>query len=133
MNRKHFLCLGAGMAAGCATSTVSHSPSEGGPKTSREVDAGPVGAYAADGVYASTESKGFYVVRRGPKLFALCALCTHRVCKLSVEPDHSFHCTCHGSTFDADGHVTEGPAVRDLPVYHTIVNPEGHLIVSVAT
>lgn len=133
MNRKHFLCLGAGLAAGCATSSVTTSPSAGPVKGPREVDAGPAGAYAADGVYQSHESQGFFVVRRGAKLFALCALCTHRVCKLSVEPDHSFHCTCHGSTFDADGHVTEGPAVRDLPVYHTTVNGEGHLVVTVAS
>jgi len=52
-------------------------------------------------------------------LFALSSICTHRNCLLTAEPDHSFFCNCHGSTFDENGKVTEGPAKRNLPVLAT--------------
>ena len=61
--------------------------------------------------------QGFFLVRKGGSLTALSAWCTHRRCKLDAEPDHTFYCPCHGSTFDTVGHVTEGPARRDLPVF----------------
>jgi len=69
-------------------------------------------------------------VRRGPDLFALSAICTHRKCKLDAEPDKTFYCPCHGSTFDANGHVTKGPARRDLPVLATSIDENGRLLVT---
>ena len=59
------------------------------------------------------------------------SMCTHRKCKLEAEPNSTFSCPCHGSTFDASGHVTEGPATRDMPVFTTTVDARGHLLVSV--
>jgi len=96
------------------------------------VNAGPVGNYATDGVYSAFRNQGFFIVRRGEKLFALSAICTHRKCKLDPEPDRSFHCPCHGSTFDANGHVTGGPAPRDLPVLATSINGSGQMLVTVS-
>ena len=87
--------------------------------------------YAKDGVYSGFVARGFFVVRRGDKLFALSAICTHRKCQLTAELDHSFYCKCHGSTFDPAGRVTEGPAKRDLPVLPTATNSEGQLLVRV--
>jgi len=98
----------------------------------RVVNAGPVGNYATDGVYSAFRNQGFFIVRRGEKLYTLSAICTHRKCKLDPEPDHSFHCPCHGSTFDANGHVTGGPARRDLPVVATSIDENGQLLVSVS-
>jgi len=131
MNRRRFLILtAAAMATGCHTlddgkgSTATH--------TERVVDAGPAGNYAADGVYNNFRDQGFFVIRKGEKLFALSAICTHRKCKLIAEPDRSFYCKCHGSTFDPAGHVTEGPAKRDLPLLPVFVNEKGQLLVTVA-
>jgi len=103
------------------------------PATGKErvVNAGPVGNYAVDGVYSAFRNQGFFIVRRGEKLFALSAICTHRKCKLDAEPDHSFHCPCHGSSFDANGHVTGGPARRDLPVLSTSIDENGWMLVTV--
>ena len=129
INRREFLILTAALAAGCSSMENTGAPAAGGERT---VNAGPADNYAADGVYAAFRNQGFFIVRRGERLFAISAVCTHRKCKLNVEPDHSFYCPCHGSIFDADGHVTHGPARRDLPVLATSVNKSGELLVTIS-
>ncbi len=130
MNRRQFLVL-------TATAVVTSCQSMGGgggsvaAYGSRVVNAGPVSNYAADGLYDNFRSQGFFLVRKGRELFALSSYCTHRKCKLSGERDRSFSCPCHGSTFDPDGKVTEGPATRDLPTFPTITNDNGQLLVTV--
>jgi Rieske Fe-S protein len=126
INRREFVILTCAAAAGCAGSSVDNPPVTLKPVT---MDAGPAGDYAADGVYDRFRDRGFFIVRKGPSLIALSAICTHRRCKLSAEPDRSFYCKCHGSTFDPSGKVTEGPATRDLPPLPTSVDERGHLIV----
>ena len=128
INRRRFLLLTAGFAAGCQSSYDGSTPLARGQRT---ITAGPVSDYAKDGVYSQFADQGLFVVRRGDTLFALSAICTHRKCKLSADPDHSFYCKCHGSTFDPAGHVTAGPAKRDLPVLPTDTNSEGQLFVNV--
>jgi Rieske Fe-S protein len=126
IDRRQFLLLTAGLAAGCK------SASKGGLSASsaeRTVNAGPSGNYATDGVYSNFRDEGFFVIRQNGKLFALSAIYTHRKCKLTAEPDRSFYCKCHGSTFDPAGHVTAGPARRDLPVFSTITDEHGQLLV----
>jgi glycine/D-amino acid oxidase-like deaminating enzyme/nitrite reductase/ring-hydroxylating ferredoxin subunit len=66
-------------------------------------------------------------VRRGAKkigvyrdedggLHAVSTLCTHLGCAVVWNTgERSWDCPCHGSRFDPDGHVLEGPAVKDLP------------------
>jgi Rieske Fe-S protein len=127
INRREFLVLTAGFAAGCSSMENSGPPAA---SRQRTVDTGPAGNFATDGVYAAFRGQGFFIVRRGDRLFALSAICTHRQCNLHVEPDRSFHCPCHGSTFDPRGHVTHGPARRDLPVFATSVNERGDLLVT---
>jgi Rieske Fe-S protein len=128
ISRREFLILTATFSAGCAAVAGAGSVSAGG---GHVINAGPVTNYAADGVYGGFRDKGFFIVRRGGRLFALSAICTHRRCKLKAEPDRSFYCPCHGSTFDPAGHVTEGPARRDLPVFPTTVNESGQLLVTI--
>ena len=93
-------------------------------------NAGQVSNYAAGGVYSAFRERGFFIVRRGEKLFALSAICTHKMCKLKAERDRSFYCPCHGSTFGPGGHVTQGPAKRDLPIFNTSVSKSGDLLVT---
>lgn len=125
INRRQFLLLTAGLAAGCMT---NDNPAANG---ERIINAGAVSNFAADGIYSNFHDLGFFVIRKGEKLFALSAICTHRKCKLTAEPDRSFYCKCHGSTFDPAGHVTTGPARRDLPMLPTYTNEQGQLIVNV--
>lgn len=127
MKRRDFLFLSAVFTAGCATTGGNNFPTR-----ERIVNAGPASQYLADGVYSRFRYSGFFIVRRGGELLALSAICTHRRCKLEAESEKTFSCPCHGSTFDADGHVTKGPARRDLPVYEISTNEKGELLVKIA-
>lgn len=128
ITRREFLILTASFAAGCkAVDPPAPTPSAHG----WVVRAGPVSKYAADGVYSDFRYRGFFIVRKGEKLFALSATCTHKKCRLKAEPDRTFYCPCHGSTFDPSGNVTEGPARRDLPVFDVTVDESGQLMVTV--
>lgn len=128
ITRREFLILTATFVAGCSSMENAGVSPTGG---ERIVNAGPAGNYAADGVYAAFRSQGFFIIRRGEKLFTISSICTHKRCKLEVERDRTFSCPCHGSTFDPDGHVTEGPARRDLPVFATSVDENGRLLVTI--
>jgi Rieske Fe-S protein len=127
INRRSFLLVSATFAAGC---TAPGGFFSGGGKE-QLVNAGPASQYLADGVYTRYRDLGFFIVRRGANLFALSSICTHKKCKLDAEPDKTFFCPCHDSTFDPDGHVTEGPAVRDLPVYEISTDEKGNLLVKI--
>lgn len=49
------------------------------------------------------------------KLFASDSTCTHMGCELEYnDGERSFDCPCHGSRFNYDGRVIEGPAHTDL-------------------
>jgi Rieske Fe-S protein len=125
VNRREFVVLAAGLVvAGCAAG-------ENAEIHLKEVnlDAGPMSDYASDGVYDKHRKDGYFVVRQGERLFAISSMCTHRDCLVNAKPDHSFHCKCHGSDFDPNGKVTEGPATRNLPVLPTAVDEKKHLIV----
>ena len=129
VNRRTFLVLSAAFAAGCAATPGGGNFSSGGKE--RTINAGPASQYLADGVYPRYRDLGFFIVRRGANLFALSAICTHRHCKLDAEADKTFYCPCHGSTFDANGKVTEGPARRDLPAFELSTNEKGELLVKI--
>jgi len=128
ISRRQFVLMTAGVVTGCqAVNRVGTSPAS----APRIINAGPASSYAAEGVYSGFRALGFFVIRRNNQLFAMSAICTHRKCKLKAQQDHSFLCPCHGSTFDANGHVTNGPAKRDLPMLPTHTNEQGQLIVSI--
>ncbi|CAA9490543.1 MAG: hypothetical protein AVDCRST_MAG53-1581 [uncultured Solirubrobacteraceae bacterium] len=48
-------------------------------------------------------------------LHAVSPTCTHMGCEVRFNPaERSWDCPCHGSRYDVDGHVLEGPAVKRL-------------------
>lgn len=55
------------------------------------------------------------VLRRLPdqSWLALSTICAHAGCEVRVLPQ-GFECPCHGSAYDANGEVEEGPATRPL-------------------
>ena len=124
-NRREFIVLSATFLAGCSTGHWTGAPRR------RVVNAGAAANYLADGVYDGHRRDGFFIVRQGSRLMALSSVCTHRSCKLEAEPDRSFYCPCHGSTFDATGRVTGGPARRNLPALATSIDGRGDLWVTI--
>ena len=49
---------------------------------------------------------------------AVWKICTHGDCDVEWEKESSLvECPCHGSLFDIDGRVLQGPAVRPLTTY----------------
>ncbi|GAC1339247.1 MAG: FAD-dependent oxidoreductase [Candidatus Dormibacteria bacterium] len=55
-----------------------------------------------------------YKDERG-RLHAVSPTCTHLGCQVAFNPaERSWDCPCHGSRFDVDGAVLEGPATRPL-------------------
>jgi cytochrome b6-f complex iron-sulfur subunit len=124
INRRDFLILTTAALAGSKGVQAA-------PANERVIDIGSASNYAKDGVYGAYESQGFFIVRKGTQLFALSAFCTHRKCRLAAQSDHSFYCKCHGSTFNPDGKVTEGPAKRDLPQLSVVVNEKGNVLVKI--
>jgi Rieske Fe-S protein len=116
VSRRSFLILTGSFVAGCS-STETRGPLATGPP--RLVNAGPLSAYPREGVYDAFGNQGFFIIRRGDRVLALSSTCTHKRCRLKAQPDRTFYCPCHGSSFDPEGHVLRGPAVRDLPVFET--------------
>ena len=122
LNRRDFLILSAAVAAGCANQPVKME--------SVSIDAGPASDYVNDGVYTKYRSEGFFIIRRSGQLVALSSICTHMGCKVNKQPDLSFRCPCHGSTYDQDGQVTHGPAIHDLAMLPVTLDSNGHLIIN---
>ena len=49
------------------------------------------------------------------RLHAVSATCTHLGCRVAFNTaERTWDCPCHGSRFDVDGQVLQGPAVDDL-------------------
>jgi cytochrome b6-f complex iron-sulfur subunit len=57
------------------------------------------------------------------KFVALSLICKHKGCTVELE-GKKFVCPCHGSEYEIDGKVTEGPAKKNLDTYKTIYDPE---------
>jgi arsenite oxidase small subunit len=61
-------------------------------------------------------------------LLALSLLCTHVCCTCSYETSSNvIYCPCHGSVFDANGNVVQGPASSPLPRVQLRVDAAGNV------
>ncbi len=67
------------------------------------------------------DSARIIVFRTGQTTFkAISMICTHQGCITNwVNSAQQFQCPCHGSKFDKDGKVVQGPATQNLPTYRT--------------
>jgi cytochrome b6-f complex iron-sulfur subunit len=67
----------------------------------------------------STTDRKFLIVRTDETTFvALSAICTHAGCTVRYAAgSRDVVCPCHGSTFELDGTVTNGPALEPLDVF----------------
>jgi Rieske Fe-S protein len=135
MNRRQLIIIAAAVCAGCDRSEeqghVHPTTSKPAAATTQAdaIDAGPIAGFPPNAVSDAFRDQGFFIIHRDKQVFALSAICTHKGCKVRLADDQSFYCKCHGSTFDPNGKVTKGPAVRDLPRLSVAQDRGGHLLV----
>ncbi|ANZ24273.1 (2Fe-2S)-binding protein [Rhodococcus sp. WB1] len=117
--------LGAGVAAVAATaacSTYGDEPASG--QTSAAEDAGtgaaagqPLAAVAdipVGGGRIFPDQKVVVTQPAAGEVLAFSAICTHQGCTVAAVQDGTINCPCHGSRFNLDGTVANGPAARPL-------------------
>ncbi|MBI4486263.1 MAG: Rieske 2Fe-2S domain-containing protein [Acidobacteria bacterium] len=69
-------------------------------------------------------------VFNGPEgFYAISAVCTHLGCTVRYAAGDGFTCPCHGSRFDSNGQVVQGPAPRPLAWFALSLSPRGELVV----
>ncbi|HLW19169.1 MAG TPA: Rieske (2Fe-2S) protein [Cyclobacteriaceae bacterium] len=76
-----------------------------------------------DFVLIQTANQGFPIClyKTGENQYTAALMkCTHRGCELNVGGG-IYSCPCHGSEFDRNGTVLEGPAEEDLKTYKTSI------------
>lgn len=54
-------------------------------------------------------------VRKEDQVYFYHSKCTHLGCEINLFDGKQLVCPCHGSHFDLQGQVTEGPAQKPLP------------------
>jgi len=67
------------------------------------------------------------LLRQGEDVYALNLVCTHLGCTVNVTAT-GLVCPCHGSRFDRQGNVLEGPADRPLERYEVEAGGEGYRV-----
>jgi cytochrome b6-f complex iron-sulfur subunit len=86
-----------------------------------------------DGTVRFNKEQKAYVVGCPNGVYALSAVCTHLGCITRFLSDQSvIACPCHGSRFDLEGNVVEGPAPRPLPWLEVGLDNAGLLVVDTA-
>jgi menaquinol-cytochrome c reductase iron-sulfur subunit len=133
-SRRSFLGLAAGTAAalGCLAHAFAWTRSllpnvRAEPPTKRRLGAP---GHFPEGLTFLREEK-IFLMRTGNAFRALSAVCTHLGCTVGREQG-GFHCPCHGSTFDAEGRNTGGPAPKPLPWRPLSLGGGGALVVELA-
>lgn len=127
--RRDVLLVAAAAACACAGCPLHAAAAPA--RASKPVDVGPLKEFADEGVTDHwADSDGFFVVSRGGRVYAVSSHCTHKKVALVVaRGDAGFKCPRHGSTFDAEGHVSKSPARKALPRFAVRVNADGNVVV----
>jgi Rieske Fe-S protein len=118
LSRRKFLGQSALVAAGAALLAACGDGQIGfggptGPILQTTVTAGNFPGLATVGQLVIINAQ-IAAKRTGPAAFAAFSRsCTHEGFPVDLVPS-GFFCENHGSQFDSDGHVTVGPATRDL-------------------
>jgi cytochrome b6-f complex iron-sulfur subunit len=86
-----------------------------------------------EGTVRFNKEERAYVIGGPGGVYALSAVCTHLGCITRFLSDQNvIACPCHGSRFDLEGNVVEGPAPRPLPWLEVGLDPSGALLVDTA-
>lgn len=92
--------------------------------------AGSIENYPPDSITLDKEQKVFIVRAKEGYFYAISAVCTHLGCIANWKSeDDIIACPCHGSKFDKEGKVIDGPAPRPLQRFSMMLDEQGQLIV----
>ncbi len=58
---------------------------------------------------------------------AVSLICKHKGCTVELT-GNKFVCPCHGSEYDINGKVTEGPAKKNLDTYDVVYDPAAETV-----
>jgi Rieske Fe-S protein len=124
--------LGTGALEGCG-------PHHGSRRGDGPPAVTPTGLKAGDvpvnGVAWSPDAS-LFICHATDGFYAMDSVCTHRGCDIGERGGFSasnlgfgFGCACHGSTFDANGNRTGGPAREGLLHHPLAIEPSGEILV----
>lgn len=135
ITRRYFLeALGGGAIGIAATGSIVLTAQFLSPNVLREppekFKAGSVEDFPAGSVTLNKEQKVFIVRATEGYFYAVSAVCTHLGCIANWKAEEGLiACPCHGSKFDREGKLMEGPAPRPLPRFSMTMDDRGQLIV----
>ena len=98
------------------------------PETPKVYTLGTPEAFPLGALTPVAEGRAF-VGRDARGLYALAATCTHLGCLVRPQ-DGGFACPCHGSRFDANGAVSQGPAARPLARAGLTIGTDGKIVLN---
>ena len=94
---------------------------------SRRFDVGPPSDFPPGSVTFLSDRR-LYVVNSADGFYSISSVCTHLGCNVK-RGGPGFACPCHGSQFDENGHVVQGPAPKALSWYALSLSPRAQLVV----
>jgi len=116
-----FLLTGVAMAAGALRLPM---PSVF-PETGAKFRIGPPDRYPLGRTFL--RDRNLLVLRDAAGFRAMSLVCTHLGCISHEDSEGGFTCPCHGSRFDAEGAVVQGPAPSRLRYLQISRAPNGDL------
>ena len=135
ITRRYFLeAVGGGAIGIAATGSVVLTAQFLSPNVLREppsrFKAGVAEDFPVASVTLNKEQKVFIVRAKEGYFYAVSAVCTHLGCIANWKSEEGIiACPCHGSKFDREGKLIEGPAPRPLPRISMTTDDQGQLIV----
>lgn len=129
-SRRHFLKV---LAATAALPSGLAACSSGGasPLTFGDVSGGTTASLPAGSLKVVTGASAA-IGRDAGGVYALTLTCTHQGCDIATRGTVSaegIRCSCHGSAFDANGSVVNGPATSPLVHFAVTADSAGNLTV----
>ena len=94
---------------------------------SRRFDIGPPSSFSPGSV-TFLPDRQLYVFNGADGFYAISSVCTHLGCNVK-RGGPGFACPCHGSQFDENGQVVQGPAPKALAWYALSLSPRTQLVV----
>lgn len=123
--RRFLVAVSTGTAAalaGCSSAMSGFPPESFGDASAGLVADLPVGTIKP------IPGAPAFVARDAMGVYALTRTCTHNGCGVTAVAS-GFHCYCHGSDFDMNGEVRQGPAPDPLAHFAVDIDGAGNITV----